>query len=166
MSNGNVMQDHHILEMHGITKDFPGVRALEDVHFELHKGEIHALIGENGAGKSTLMKVLFGVHQKDAGRILLRGQEVNILNPSHAQKLGISMVHQELNLVPYMNAAQNIALGHEPTRGGLGVLDWPTIYAMAEENLQKLGIDLDIKVPVQKLSVAQRQLVEIAKALS
>lgn len=139
MSQGNIVQDHHILEMHAITKDFPGVRALENVHFELRRGEIHALIGENGAGKSTLMKVLFGVHQKDAGKILLRGREVNILNPSHAQKLGISMVHQELNLVPYMNAAQNIALDHEPIRGGLGVLDWPAIYAMAEDNLGKLA---------------------------
>lgn len=160
------MDEQYILKMEGITKEFPGVRALDDVHLELSKGEVHALIGENGAGKSTLMKILFGVYPKDAGRILLRGQEVQILNPHHAQSLGISMVHQELNLVPHMNAAQNIALGHEAMRGRSGVLDWPAIHAQAKGALAKLGKEINIKVPVRKLSIAQQQLVEIAKALS
>jgi ribose transport system ATP-binding protein len=163
---GNAMQDEFILEMQDISKDFPGVRALDNVHFDLRKGEVHALVGENGAGKSTLMRILFGVHRKDAGQICLHGQDVNILSPSHAQQLGISMVHQELNLVPQMNAAQNIALGHEVMRGG-AILDWPALYRMAEENLAKVGAeDTDIKVPIRRLSVAHRQLVEIAKALS
>jgi ribose transport system ATP-binding protein len=163
---GNAMKDQHILEMQNVTKDFPGVRALENVSLQLRKGEVHALVGENGAGKSTLMRILFGVHQKDSGNIMLRGEEVSILNPSHAQRLGISMVHQELNLVPQMNAAQNIALGHETTHAG-AILDWPAVYGMCRENLAKLGAeDINSKVPVRKLSVAHRQLVEIAKALS
>jgi ribose transport system ATP-binding protein len=159
------MDDQYILRMEGITKEFPGVRALEGVHLELRKGEVLALIGENGAGKSTLMKILFGDYQPDAGRILLNGQEVHILNPNHAQALGISMVHQELNLVPDMNAAQNIALGHESMRGVVA-LDWPTIFKLARAAMAKVGVDVDIRVPVRKLSIAKRQVVEIAKALS
>lgn len=160
------MENQYILKMKGITKEFPGVCALDDVHLELRKGEVHALIGENGAGKSTLMKILFGIYSKDAGKIWLRGQEVQIANPHHAQKLGIGMVHQELNLVPQMTAAQNIALGHEKSLGRSGILNWPGIIRQAEENLAKMGLDVDLKVPVRKLSIAKRQLVEVAKALS
>jgi len=112
------MQDELILEMQDITKDFLGVRALDNVHFKLRKGKVHALVGENGAGRSTLIRILFGVHRKDSGQIRLRGQDVNTLSPSQAQQLGISMVQQELNLVHQMNAAQNISLGHEAIRGG------------------------------------------------
>jgi ribose transport system ATP-binding protein len=112
------MSEPVLLEMRGITKDFPGVRALDEVDFELRAGEIHALLGENGAGKSTLMRILFGAYSLDSGDILLHGQKVDIRNPHHALEQGISMVHQELNLVPYMNAAQNIALGREDRRLG------------------------------------------------
>jgi ribose transport system ATP-binding protein len=154
-----------LLEMQGITKDFPGVRALEEVDFDLRRGEIHALVGENGAGKSTLMRILFGVHQEDAGHVFLRGQEASIHNPHHALELGISMVHQELNLVPYMNAAQNIALGRESRRLA-GVLQWRSIYRDAQEQLARLGVEVNLRVPVKRLSVAQQQMVEIAKALS
>jgi len=159
------MDEQYILKMEGITKEFPGVRALEDVHLELKKGEILALIGENGAGKSTLMKILFGVYQPDAGKIVLNGQEVRVLNPNHAQQIGISMVHQELNLVPQMNGVQNIALGHEAMRGTVA-LDWPAIFRMANEAMAKVGVQVAIRVPVRRLSIAKRQVVEIAKALS
>lgn len=154
-----------LLTMQGITKNFPGVRALDSVDFDLQPGEVHALLGENGAGKSTLMRILFGIYPKDAGHILVRGQEVSIRHPHHAQQLGIAMVHQELNLVASMNAAQNILLGHEKYRLP-GVLNWPAIYQEAQEQLARLGVDLNLRMPVRDLSVAQQQMVEIAKALS
>src|SRR5512139_3640294 len=103
-----------ILKLEGITKTFPGVLALDQCRFELRSGEVHALVGENGAGKSTLMKVLAGVYKKDAGHITYKGQEVEIHNPRAAQLLGISMIHQELNLMPHLTVAQNIFIGREP----------------------------------------------------
>lgn len=154
-----------LLEMRGITKIFPGVQALTEVDFDLQPGEVHALLGENGAGKSTLMRILFGVHQKDAGQILINGQEVIIHNPHHAQQLGISMVHQELNLVASMNAAQNIALGREKFSLP-GVIKWAAVYNEAQEQLARLGVDINMRTPVRHLSVAQQQMIEIAKALS
>ncbi len=154
-----------LLEMQGITKNFPGVRALESVDFDLQPGEVHALLGENGAGKSTLMRILFGVYPKDAGQILVRGQEVSIRNPHHAQQLGISMVHQELNLIPSMNVAQNISLGHEKYRLP-GIINWPAMYQEAQEQLARLGVELNLRESVRHLSVAQQQMVEIAKALA
>jgi ribose transport system ATP-binding protein len=112
-----------ILTLAGITKTFPGVRALDNVQFELQRGEVHALVGENGAGKSTLMKVLAGVYAKDAGRIFYKGKEVEIPNPRAAQHLGISMIHQELNLMPHLTVAQNIFIGREPRQRVRFVLD-------------------------------------------
>ncbi len=109
--------DDALLLMEGIDKTFPGVRALDQAQFELHAGEVHALVGENGAGKSTLMKVLAGVYSKDAGRILYQGKEVEIPNPRAAQQLGISMIHQELNLMPHLTLAQNVFVGREPRQG-------------------------------------------------
>ena len=158
--------ERHILRMEGITKDFPGVRALDDVPLELKKGEVLALAGENGAGKSTLVRILFGIYPVTAGGIWLHGQEVHILNPSHAQRLGIGMVHQELHLVPQMDVAQNVMLGHESTRGRTGVLNWPDLYERAHGELGRVGLDVNLRVPVRNLSVAQRQLIEIAKVLS
>jgi len=154
-----------LIEMQGITKEFPGVIALNNVDFDLKAGEIHALVGENGAGKSTLMRILFGVYRPNIGKILVKGEEVSILDPSHAQKLGISMVHQELLLVPDMNIAQNIALGRE-FQSTVGILKWQSIKEDSKENLSRVGIDLDMKTPVGRLSVAQQQMIEIAKALS
>ncbi len=159
------MTPHFLLEMRGIVKDFPGVRALDGVDLDLGAGEILALLGENGAGKSTLMRILFGAYPKDAGQILVHGEEVTIRNPHHALELGISMVHQELNLVPYMNAAQNIGLGHEGRLLGTW-LQWRSIYQNARNQLDRLGVDVDLRVPVRRLSVAQQQMVEIAKALA
>jgi ribose transport system ATP-binding protein len=105
-----------LVEMAGITKDFPGVHALAEATFELRGGEVHALVGENGAGKSTLMKILAGIYQPDAGVIRFRGDEVQLANPRAARDLGISMIHQELNLMPHLTVAQNIFLGREPRR--------------------------------------------------
>ena len=106
-----------LVSMEGIDKSFPGVHALDQARFELRAGEVHALVGENGAGKSTLMKILAGIYHKDAGQILYRGSEVVIPNPRAAQHLGISMIHQELNLMPHLTLAQNVFIGREPRQG-------------------------------------------------
>ena len=151
--------------MEGISKSFPGVQALRDVQFEVQGGEVHALVGENGAGKSTLMRILGGVHQRDAGEIHLRGQPVEIPSPVYARMLGISIIHQELNQVPALPVAENIFLGREPRRAG-GFVDWKTMYARANTLLQDLGLPIDPRRRLGTLTVAEQQLVEIAKALS
>ena len=152
--------------MEGIDKTFPGVHALDNARFELRAGEVHALCGENGAGKSTLMKVLAGVYAKDAGRILIRGREVDIPSPRAAQALGISMIHQELSLMPHLTVAQNIFIGREP-RGRLPlVLDERRMNAQAAELFENLHIKLDPRARVKDLTVAMQQMVEIARALS
>jgi ribose transport system ATP-binding protein len=155
-----------LVEMHGISKDFPGVRALADCHFDLYPGEVHALVGENGAGKSTLMKILAGVYRRDTGSVNLRGSPVNITSTGAAQRLGISMVHQELYLAPHLTVAQNIFLGREP-RGRLPyVLDDRILNDKAAELFEALHLHLDPRRRVSGLAVAQQQMVEIAKALS
>lgn len=112
------MDDERVLLMENISKSFPGVRALKDVTFEVKKGEVHVLLGENGAGKSTLMRILAGAYGKDTGRIFLRGEEVHITSPKRALDLGIAVIYQELNLVPFLNAAENMYLDRQPTRWG------------------------------------------------
>ncbi len=154
-----------VLRVQGVSKGFPGVQALSNVRIEVARGEVHALVGENGAGKSTLMKILYGVHQPDSGTIELNGQPVTIGNPHQAQRLGISMVHQELNLVPALDVGRNIYLGREPTKGR-SVIDWTRLYRDAESLLAQLGIPLNPRTLVRRLSVAQQQMVEIAHALS
>ncbi|KIL41298.1 D-ribose transporter ATP-binding protein [Gordoniibacillus kamchatkensis] len=156
--------DQTLVSMDNITKDFPGVRALDGCRFELRKGEVHALVGENGAGKSTLMKVLTGVYRKDAGRIVYDGNEVDIPDTRTAQKLGISIIHQELNLAKDLTAAQNIFLGREPRRGLM--LDERKLNEQAARLFERLGIELDPRVKIAELTVANQQMVEIAKALS
>ena len=151
--------------MRGIRKAFPGVQALQDVRFEVRAGEVHALVGENGAGKSTLMRILGGVHQRDGGEILLRGRHVEIPSPTQARTLGISIIHQELNQVPGLSVAENIFLGREPRRPG-GFIDWAAMYAQAHRLLEDLGLPIDPKRRLGLLTVAEQQLVEIAKALS
>ncbi|HEX9014354.1 MAG TPA: sugar ABC transporter ATP-binding protein, partial [Anaerolineaceae bacterium] len=152
--------------MDGIDKAFPGVQALVQCKFELRCGEVHALVGENGAGKSTLMKVLAGVYRKDAGRILYKGSEVEIPNPRAAQLLGISMIHQELNLMPHLTVAQNIYIGREP-RSSMGLfVDDKKINRQASDLFDMLHLKLDPQVRVADLTVAKQQMVEIAKALS
>src|SRR6267378_1656837 len=154
-----------LLLMEGIEKSFPGVHALSGCRFELRSGEVHALVGENGAGKSTLMKVLAGVYSKDAGRLRYKGVEVEIPSPRAAQQLGISMIHQELNLMPHLTVAQNIFIGREPRRA-LGFLDDRKLNDNARKLLETLRLDLDPRTRVSNLTVATQQMVEIAKALS
>jgi ribose transport system ATP-binding protein len=154
-----------LVEMRQITKTFPGVVALDDVSFECHKGEVHAVVGENGAGKSTLMKILSGVYQPDQGQILLHGSPTNIQSPHDALRQGISIIYQELNLLPDLTVAANVFLGREP-RGALGFLNTQELANRARDVLGRLEVDLDPGMRVGRLSVAQQQMVEIAKALS
>jgi len=154
-----------VLLMRNITKDFPGVRALDDVTFEVARGEVHALVGENGAGKSTLMKTLSGALACDSGDILLDARPVVMTSPHRAQELGISMIYQEFNLVPHLSAAENIFLGREPRKAGV-LVDWAALRSQSQAVLERLGLSLGVDAPVRALSVAQRQMVEIARALS
>ncbi len=154
-----------LVEMKKITKTFPGVVALDDVTFGCCPGEVHAVVGENGAGKSTLMKILAGVYVPDSGEIVLGGEAVRIPSPHAAQQLGVSIIYQELNLLPDLNVAQNVFLGRE-SRGPLGLVDEREQEAKAQEVLRRLGVDIDPRERLGRLSVAQQQMVEIAKALS
>ncbi|MEK4484729.1 sugar ABC transporter ATP-binding protein [Psychrobacillus sp. FSL H8-0484] len=152
--------------MEHISKSFPGVKALSNVQVDLQYGEVLALVGENGAGKSTLMKILTGIYQKDEGTITLQGNEINVTSPKHAQELGISIIHQELNLMKDLSIAENIFIGREP-KGALNLLvDDKKLNNQAKELFEKLNLDLDPKTKVQNLTVAKQQMVEIAKALS
>lgn len=151
--------------MEGIDKSFPGVHALNQCRFELWAGEVHALVGENGAGKSTMMKILSGIYKKDAGRILYKGREVEIPNPRAAQLLGISMIHQELNLMPHLTVAQNIFIGREPRQMGI-FLEEKDINKKTQDLLDMMHLKLDPRTKVADLTVAKQQMVEIAKALS
>jgi ribose transport system ATP-binding protein len=150
--------------MRGIHKKFPGVTALDDVDFDLIRGEAHVLLGENGAGKSTLMKILSGAYQKSAGRILFEGRGIEIHSPRHAQELGISTVYQELNLVPHLSVAANIFLGREPARSG--VINDKRLHVETQDLLDTLGLSLNTGSLVTDLSIAQQQMIEVARALS
>jgi ribose transport system ATP-binding protein len=152
--------------MEGIYKSFPGVQALSDARFELRNGEVHALVGENGAGKSTLMKILGGIYHRDAGHIYLEGKEVEIHNPRMAQHMGISIIHQELNLMPHLTAAQNIFIGREPRAKLSFVMDDKTTNQRAVLLFEMLNLHIDPNVKVADLTVAKQQMIEIAKALS
>ncbi|TDQ52026.1 multiple monosaccharide ABC transporter ATP-binding protein [Actinorugispora endophytica] len=155
-----------ILEMRAIGKEFPGVKALEDVSLRVGRGEVHALMGENGAGKSTLMKVLSGVypHGSYSGEILVDGAPAAFRGVRDSEAAGIAIIHQELALVPQLSIAENIFLGNERARRG--VVDWGRTFGQARGLLERVGLDQDPSVPVSDLGVGQQQLVEIAKALS
>jgi ribose transport system ATP-binding protein len=153
-----------LLRVEGISKEFPGVKALDGVNFELDRGEVLALVGENGAGKSTLMKILSGIYTPDAGRIFVEGDEVDVTDPKVAQRLGISIIHQEMNLMPHLTVAQNIFIGREP-RTGPWVREGE-LNRRAKALLTDLGIHLRPTQGVGELTVASQQMVEIAKALS
>jgi ribose transport system ATP-binding protein len=155
-----------LVSMEGIEKSFPGVHALNQCRFQLRAGEVHALLGENGAGKSTMMKVLAGIYAPDAGRILYKGKEVTIAGPRAAQALGISMIHQELNLMPHLTLAQNVFIGREPRRGVRFWLNEGALNAQTEQLFQSMHLNLDPSTKVADLTVAKQQMVEIAKALS
>ena len=152
-----------LLEMIKINKTFPGVRALINVDFDLRRGEVHALVGENGAGKSTLVKILSGAHQPDSGKTILKSRILQIKNPRMAKNEGISIIYQELNLVPHLSAAANIFLGIEPVTAGL--MRIKEIKWLTTRLLEELGVQIDVTIPVKLLSIAQQQMVEIAKAL-
>jgi ribose transport system ATP-binding protein len=154
-----------LLQMRAICKRFPGVKALDAVDFDLQRGEVHVLLGENGAGKSTLMRVLSGACTRDSGDILLDGHAIPLRSPREAQLRGISTIYQELNLVPHLSAAANIFLGREPSRG-LGVIDNARLTREAAALLTSLGTRIDPNRRVDQLSVAEQQMVEVAKALS
>ena len=158
-------QGEYIIEMQGICKQFPGVKALDNVSFHLKGGEVMALLGENGAGKSTLMKILSGVYPKDSGTLKVFGQTVESLTPKRAQELGISIIHQELNLCRHLTVAENIFLGRERIHG-LRMLSQSEMNAEAGKILQNLRIDLEPTTIVGDLQVSKQQMVEIAKALS
>ena len=154
-----------IVEMRGITKTFPGVVALDNVTFQVRPGEVHAVVGENGAGKSTLMKLLAGVYQPDSGEIIINGEVVRIASPHDAQDLGVSIIYQELNLLPDMSVAENVFLGREP-RHRFALLNDNELEEKARDVLQRLGVDIDPSTRLGYLSIPQQQMVEIAKALS
>jgi len=155
-----------LLQMQNIRKQYPGVLALADVNFDLMPGEVHCLLGENGAGKSTLMKVLSGALRKDAGTILIDGEPVVIESPADSQKYGIGMIYQDFKLVPELSVAENIMLGSEPTKGWLPFIDYKKMHRDAITALAQLGEEIPPTSLISSLSVAQRQIVEIAKAIS
>ena len=154
-----------LLEMKNITKEFPGVKALNQVSLTVKKGTVHALMGENGAGKSTLMKCLFGMYSKDGGQIFLEGKEVNFKNSKEALENGVAMVHQELNQALKRNVMDNIWLGRYPKVGGV-MIDEKKMYEDTKEVFQELGIDVDPRRIMSTMPVSQRQMAEIAKAVS
>jgi ribose transport system ATP-binding protein len=162
---GAVGEPPPLLEVEGVSKEFPGVRALDDMHVNLRHGEVLALVGENGAGKSTLMKLLSGVYKADEGEFFLDGQPLEVTNPKHALEVGISIIYQEFNLMPDLTVAQNIFIGREP-RGSGFLLNERRLNARARELIDRLHLPLDPKEAVGSLSVAKQQMVEIAKALS
>ena len=154
----------YIIEMLGITKDFPGIRANDDVTLQLRKGEIHALLGENGAGKSTLMSILFGLYQPDQGVIKIRGQEVKVTDPNVATEHGIGMVHQHFKLVENFTVTENIVLGAEPTKG-FGTLDMLTARQKVKQISERYGLEVDPDAKIMDISVGMQQRVEILKML-
>lgn len=158
--------DDTILRMKSISKSFPGVRALDDVSFEVRRGEVHAILGENGAGKSTLVKILSGAYRRDSGEIELDGHPVEIHNPSHAQSLGIAMIYQEFNLAPHLSVEANIFIGREPRRGPFAIIDQRAIHRQSQKLIKQLGVELDVTHRINTLNVCQQQITEIAKALS
>ncbi|HLX95791.1 MAG TPA: sugar ABC transporter ATP-binding protein [Verrucomicrobiae bacterium] len=154
-----------LLEMRGISKRFPGVVALDSVNLSVARGEVVALVGENGAGKSTLMKILGGVHQPDAGEVLIDGQPLKINGVTDSMKFGIAFIHQELNVLDNLDVAANVFLGREP-RNALGLIDSKKIRADTVPFIQRLGLDISTRTRLDRLPLAQQQMVEIAKALS
>jgi rhamnose transport system ATP-binding protein len=155
-----------IIELHGVSKSFAGIRVLHDISFDVRAGEVHALVGENGAGKSTLIKIMGGVHRADAGAIRVNGELVHFASPRASAASGIAVVHQELLLFPDLSVAENIFMGHAP-RTAWGALDWPRMRRRARELLDRLqSHHIDVDARVGSLSVANRQRVEIARALS
>ncbi len=158
------MDKKYILEFQNICKSFIGVKALSDISFKIRQGDVHALLGENGAGKSTLMKILSGAYTKDEGKIYFEGQEIHVKSAKESEKLGISIIYQELNLIPELSVAENIYLARQPLKKG--IIDWKTMNKDAEDMLGSIDMKIPPRTKVAALSVAQRQMIEIAKAIS
>jgi rhamnose transport system ATP-binding protein len=155
-----------VLEMKGITKAFPGVKALDDMQFQLKKGEIHALMGENGAGKSTFIKIITGVHEPTEGDMYLFGEKISFQNPNEAEKLGIAAIYQHVTSYPDLSVTENIFMNHEIRHPTWKTLNWREMHKQARELLRELGSSIDPKAQMNTLSVAQQQIIEIAKAIS
>jgi len=155
-----------ILELKGILKDYPGVRAVDYVDLVLMPGEVHALVGENGAGKSTLIKIMAGVVAPDTGQIQVRGQPVEIESGQDSYQLGLSFIHQELNLVDYFNVMENIFLGHKYPHKIVPLIDWKVLKRKAEEILDQLQVKIPLKAPVSYLSAVDRAMVAIARGFA
>lgn len=153
-----------LIELRHICKEFPGVRALDNVDFTLEPGEVHILLGENGAGKSTLIKILSGLYHPTSGEIYINGEQQNFIGPKQAEKAGIATIYQELNLCENLDVAENIFIGRLPNR--LGCVDKTKLHEMARAALDELNLDYDTHMIVSKMGVAQKQMVEIAKAVS
>ncbi|WEX90407.1 sugar ABC transporter ATP-binding protein [Sinorhizobium garamanticum] len=164
-ASGAIPNAEYLLSAEGIRKEFPGVVALDDVEFKLKRGTVHALMGENGAGKSTLMKILAGIYHPDRGEVKLRGVDIQLKSPLDALENGIAMIHQELNLMPFMTVAENIWIRREP-KNRFGFVDHGEMRRMTAKLFERLKINLDPEIEVRHLSVANRQMVEIAKAVS
>lgn len=158
------MENTEFLRVEGVSKSFSGVRVLEDINISFNKGNVHALLGENGAGKSTFMNILFGYYQADGGKIFIEDKATKIASPIDAQKKYIAMIHQENSLIPYLSVMYNIYIGHYPKKGGL--IDKHKLYQNTKTLLDELQVDIDPNTPIDSLSVAQKQLIEIVKALS
>lgn len=158
------MSEEYVLELKGITKIFPGVKALDGVHFQLKKGEIHALMGENGAGKSTFIKVITGVHKAEEGEMFLNGKKVDFKGPKDAQEAGIAAIYQHVTAYPQLTVAENIFMGHEKIKHG--IIQWKEMNEAADALLKELNADFKATDEMGALSVAQQQMVEISKALS
>jgi len=154
----------NVVEMTNIIKTFPGVRALDDVSFEVRKGEIHALVGKNGAGKSTLMNILTGLYAPDSGTIKVRDQIIDHMTTARSQEAGISIVAQHARFVPGLSVAENLFMGQMPTLTG-GFVDWKGVRRDASERLDRVGLDIDVRKHMEDMTVAERQLIEIARAL-
>ncbi|MFW5643872.1 MAG: ATP-binding cassette domain-containing protein [Alkalispirochaeta sp.] len=155
-----------ILRLNDISKYFPGVKALDGVHFDLYPGEIHGLMGENGAGKSTFIKIITGVHAPDTGELFLDGEPVVLRNPIDAQKAGIAAIYQHVTSYPDLTVAENIFVGHEKVRRLTRRIDWQAMHSEAQNLLDQLDANFDSHERMINLSVARQQIVEIAKALS
>jgi len=158
------MTDTFAVEMENIVKTFPGVRAVDNVTFRVRQGEIHGLVGKNGAGKSTLMNILGGIYQPDQGRIRIGGEDVGSMTTVQAKELGIAFVHQHSQLIPPLSIAENIFCGKLP-RGKAGFVDWRSLNQEADARLRRMGLDVDVKRKVEGLTICERQMIEVAKAL-
>ena len=163
--SGAIPGADYLLEVDNVRKEFPGVVALDNVNLRIRRGTVHALMGENGAGKSTLMKIIAGVYQPDTGEIRLKGNQIKIESPLQALEAGIAMIHQELNLMPFMTVAENIWIRREPVNA-FGLINHRELNRRTAELFKRLSIDIDPQSEVRDHSVATRQMIEIAKAVS